>query len=80
MPNDSPGSGQYLKIIHNLRTCWIISLRAIAQAVEKVTANIPIAGWPLAIGRRGLIFVFNVMNSPVKRQTSIQISKQDGLR
>jgi hypothetical protein len=80
MPSDSPNSGLYLKIIHNLGNYWIISLRAIVWAAEKVIANIPIVGWPLAIGRKGLIFVFNVMNSRAKRQTSTLISKKDGLR
>jgi hypothetical protein len=80
MLDDSPNSGLYLKIIHNLKTCWTISLRAILWVVEREIADILIAEWPLAIDRRRLIFVFNVMNSRAKRQTSILISKKDGLR
>lgn len=57
-----------------------VPLRAIVWVVEKAIADIPIARWPLAIGRRGLIFVFNVTNFPAKRQTSTPISKKDGLR
>jgi hypothetical protein len=31
MLDDSPNSGLYLKIVHNLKTCWTISLRAILR-------------------------------------------------
>ena len=47
---------------------------------RKGDCKYPNWGWPLAINRRGLISVFNVMNSPAKRQTSTLISRKDGLR